>query len=84
MNETGFQLDQTTANYIVFDPALGRPIAPSSDNTQWASIIECISAEKAIKPYLIFTGKAPKDHMFPRTEELSDAIWAFSPKEWTD
>lgn len=84
MDETGFQMGQTTANYVVFDPAIGRPLAPSTDNTQWASIIECIGVNRAIKPFLIFSGKAPEDHMFPRNEELPDIIWAFSPKGWTD
>jgi len=85
MDETGFQLSQTTANFVVYDPALGRPIAPKPEgNHQWATIIECVGINRAIKPYLIFVGKAPEDHMFPKTEELPDIIWAFSPKGWTD
>jgi hypothetical protein len=46
--------------------------------------IKCISINRAIRFYLIFTGKAPEDHMFPKTEELPDIIWTFSPKGWTD
>jgi DDE superfamily endonuclease/Tc5 transposase DNA-binding domain len=85
MDETGFQLSQTTANFVVYDPALGRPIAPAPEgNHQWATIIECVGINRAIKPYLIFIGKALEDHMFLKTEELPDIIWAFSPKGWID
>ena len=84
MDETGFQLGQTTANFVVYDPAMGRPLAPMPDSNQWATIIECMGVNKAIKPYLIFVGKSPEDHMFPKTEEFPDVIWAFSPKGRTD
>jgi hypothetical protein len=84
MDETSFQLCQTKANFVVYDPAMGRPIAPKPESNQWATIIECVGVKRAIKPYLIFIGKAPEDHMFPKTEELPDVIWAFSPKGWTD
>ncbi len=84
MDETGFQIGQTASKYVVYDPAMGRPIAPTSDNTQWVTIIECMNTERAIKPYLIFVGKNPEHHMFSQNEELPDVIWAFSPKGWTD
>ena len=84
MDETGFQLGQIADNYVVYDPAVGHSVTSKSDNTQWASIIECVGVNKVIKPYLIFTGKASEDHMFPNNEELSNIIWAFSPKGWTD
>jgi hypothetical protein len=84
MDETGFQLGQITANFVVYDPATGRPIAPNPESNQWATIIECVGVNRATKPYLIFIGKAPEDHMFPKTEDLPDIIWAFSPKGWTD
>ncbi len=84
INETGFQIGQTASKYVVFNPAMGRPVALISDNTQWVSIIECINTEKAIKPYLIFVGKSPKHYMFPQHKELPDVIWAFFSKGWTD
>jgi DDE superfamily endonuclease len=84
IDETGFQLSQTTANYVVYDPAMGPPVSPAPESNQWATIIECIGVNQAIKPYLIFVGKALEDYMFPKTEELPDIIWAFSPKGWTD
>jgi DDE superfamily endonuclease len=84
MDETGFQLGQITANFVVYDPAIGRPIAPKPESNQWATIIECVGVNRATKPYLIFIGKAPEDHTFPKTEDLPDIIWAFSPKGWTD
>jgi hypothetical protein len=75
MDETGFQLSQTIANFVVYDPAIGRPIAPKPEgNHQWATIIECVGVNRAIKPYLIFVGKAPEDHMFLNTKELPDII----------
>ena len=69
---------------MVYDPAVDRSVTLKSDNTQWASIIECVGVNKAIKPYLIFTGKASEDHMFPNNEELPNIIWIFSLKGWTD
>jgi DDE superfamily endonuclease len=84
MDETGFQIGQIASNFVIYDPAMGRPVAPVSDNTQWVSIIECIGVDKSIKPYLIFCGRSPEDHMFPVNEELTELIWAFSPKGWTD
>jgi NADH/NAD ratio-sensing transcriptional regulator Rex len=75
IDETGFQLSQTTVNFVVYNPALGRPIAPAPEgNHQWVTIIECVDINRAIKPYVIFIGKAPEDHMFPKTEELPDLI----------
>jgi DDE superfamily endonuclease len=69
---------------VLFDSSVGRPVAAKPDNTQWVSIMKCISVDRAVKPYLIFVGKAPDDHMFPQQTELPDVIWAFSPKGWTD
>jgi DDE superfamily endonuclease len=43
-----------------------------------------VGINRAVKPYLIFTGKSPEDYMFSRIEELPDVIWAFSSKGWTD
>jgi hypothetical protein len=84
IDETGFQSSQITVNYVIYDPAIGPPISPAPESNQWATIIEYIGVNRAIKPYLIFVSKAPKGHMFPKTEELPDIIWAFSPKGWTD
>ena len=84
MNETEFQLDQIAGNYVVYDSAVSHSVISKSDNTQWASIIECVKVNKAIKPYLIFTDKTPEDHMFPNNEELPNIIWIFSLKKWTD
>ncbi|ERF69214.1 hypothetical protein EPUS_02181 [Endocarpon pusillum Z07020] len=84
MDETGFQMGQTTSNFVAYDASIGRPVAPQPDNTQWVTIIECISYHRALKPYLIFCGKAPELHMFPAIDELPDIIWAFSLKGWTD
>jgi DDE superfamily endonuclease len=70
---------------VVYDPALGHLITPTLEgNHQWATIIKCVSINRAIKPYLIFIGNTLEDHMFPKIEELSDIIWAFPPKGWTD
>ena len=84
MNETGFQMSQVISKYVVFDPAMDHPVTLTADNNQWVSVIECVDINEAIKLYLIFVDKAPKDHMFSHNDELSDIIWAFSPKEWTD
>ena len=84
MNETEFQLGQIAGNYVVYDSAVSHSVTLKSDNTQWTSIIKCIRVNKAIKSYLIFTDKASKDHIFLNNKELSNIIWVFSLKEWTD
>ena len=33
MDETDFQIGQTASKYVVFDPAIDHPVAPTSDNT---------------------------------------------------
>jgi DDE superfamily endonuclease len=48
------------------------------------SIIECVSVQKAIKPYLIFTGKNPETNWFPPNKRLPDFIYAFSEKGWSN
>jgi DDE superfamily endonuclease len=48
------------------------------------SIIECVSVQKAIKPYLIFTGKNPETNWFPSNKQLPDFIYAFSKKGWSN
>ena len=84
MNETEFQLDQIAGSYVVYDPAVNYSVILKSDNTQWALIIKCVKVNKVIKFYLIFTDKASEDHMFSNNKELSNIIWVFSLKEWTD
>jgi Tc5 transposase DNA-binding domain len=32
MDETGFQLGQTTSNFVIYDPAMGRPITPMPES----------------------------------------------------
>ena len=39
MDETGFQMSHVVSKYVVFDPAMGHPVAPAADNNQWVSII---------------------------------------------
>ena len=84
MDETGFQIGQITSDHVIYDPSIGLPIAPKTGNTQWTTVIECVGINRAIKPYIIHTGKAPEDHWFLRNQDLPDVIWAFSPKGWTD
>ena len=84
MDETGFQIGQITSDHVIYDPSMGLPIAPKTGNTQWTTVIECVNVDRAVKPYIIHTGKAPEDHWFPRTKDLPDVVWAFSPKGWTD
>ena len=62
IDEIGFQMSQIRGSHVIFDPLLGRPIAPSSDNTKWVSIIECVGYDHTIKPYLIFIGKSSEDN----------------------
>jgi DDE superfamily endonuclease len=63
---------------------MSRSITPILESNQWATIIEFIGINRAIKSYLIFIDKSSKNHIFLRTEELSNIIWAFSFKGWTD
>ena len=72
------------SEYVVYNSTQGLPIGIKSENTNWVSIIECISAKRAIKPYMIFKGKRPETSWFPTTSKLSDFIYSFSGKGWTD
>ena len=74
MDETDFQIDQTTSNYVIFDSVISRSITSTSDNTQWVFTIECINTERVIKSYLIFVNKNSKNHMFLQNKELSNVI----------
>ncbi len=80
MDETGFRMGQTTGQFMAYNLSLGRPVVSQSDNSQWVTIIECISYNYTLKPYLIFCGKILEQYMFATVKELPDIIWAFSSK----
>jgi len=85
MDETGFQMGQTTGEHCIFDPSLGPPITASVGTTQWVSVIETIAADgHSIEPYVIYVGKEPQNNWFLPSNQLPNWIWAFSPKGWTD
>ena len=77
-------MSQIADNYVIYDSAVDHSVTLKSDNTQWTLIIKCVEINKVIKFYLIFTDKASEDHIFFNNEELSNIIWIFSLKEWTD
>ena len=80
MDETGFQMGQNQADYVVYNSTQGRPVEADSENTNWIIIIECITVNSSIKPYMIFKGKQPETNWLPPTEKLPDFIYAFSDK----
>jgi DDE superfamily endonuclease len=84
MDETGFQMGHTQSEFVVYNSSQGPAIVSASENTNWVSIIECISIQKAIKPYMIFTGKNPETDWFPPNDQLPNFIYAFSEKGWSD
>jgi hypothetical protein len=84
VDETGFQMGHNQSEYVVYNSTQGLLISTKSENTNWVSIIECISTKRAIKPYIIFKGKRPETNWFPATSKLPDFIYGFSGKGWTD
>jgi hypothetical protein len=85
MDEKGFQMGQITSGYCLFDAESGPPLAPSTGNTKWVSIIECIDADGGfLSPFIIFMGQEPETQWWPATNTLPRWIWAFSSKGWTD
>ena len=84
MDETGFQMGQNQADYVVYNSTQGRPVEAGSENTNWVTIIECIGVQSSIKPYMIFKGKRPETNWLPDTESLPDYVYAYSEKGWTD
>lgn len=58
----------------------------ASGNTQWTSIMECVSATgRYIKPLVVHQGTAPSqpfDHWFPPTQDCPNFYWGFSKKGW--
>jgi DDE superfamily endonuclease len=84
MDETGFQMSQTNSEYVVYNSTEGPSQFTSSENTNWVSIIKCISTRTAIKPYLIFKGNNPETNWFPVKSKLPDFIYGFSNKGWSD
>ena len=57
MDEKGFQMSQTVSDYVVFDKNSGPSVTSDTDITQWVSVIEYISNQMVLKPYLIHIGK---------------------------
>jgi hypothetical protein len=85
MDEKGFHMGQISSEYCLFDAKLGPPIAPSTGNTKWVTVIECINAAGgSLPPYIIFMGQEPETHWWPPTHTLPRWIRAFSSKGWTD
>lgn len=73
-------MGQNQADYVVYNSTQGRPVEAASENTNWVTIVECITIKGSIKPYMIFKGKQPETDWFPDTEKLPDFIYAFSEK----
>jgi hypothetical protein len=85
MDEKGFQMGQTSSDYCLFDAKSGPPLAPSTGNTKWVTVIECIAANgSSLPPYIIFIGQEAETQWWPISKTLTRWIWAFSPKGWTD
>jgi hypothetical protein len=85
MDEKGFHMGQSNAEYCLFDTKEGPPLTPNTGNTKWVTAIECVTADgRAMKPMIIFIGNQPQTGWWPATETLPDWVWAFSAKGWTD
>jgi hypothetical protein len=71
MDEKGFQRGQSVSDYCVFDVKQGPPILPSTGNTKWVTVIECVSATgKSLKPMVILMGQEPETGWFPPSDTL--------------
>ena len=84
MDETGFQMSQNQAEYIVYNSTQEQPVKAASENTNWVIIIKYITVRDSVKSYLIFKDKEPETDWFSDIYKLSDFIYAFFNKEWTD
>jgi hypothetical protein len=84
MNETGFQIGQTQSEFVIYNSTQGPATVSALENTKWVTIIKCISTKKAIKPFLVFTGKNLETNWFSPNKQLPDFMYAFSDKGWSD
>jgi hypothetical protein len=64
MDETGFQIGQNQADYVVYNFTQGRPVEEGSENTKWITIIECIAVKSSIKPYIILRANSQRQTGF--------------------
>jgi len=88
MDKTGFQMGQTRSEVVIYTKSRGPLSIAMPGNTNWTSIIECISAiGRVIDPILIFVGKQVRSGWFPQ-EDIMGSIpgweYTFSQKGWTD
>ena len=83
MDETEFQMDHTQSEFVIYNSLQDSTMVSASENINQVSIIKCISIRKAIKSYLIFTGKNPETNWFSN-EQLPNFIYIFSEKDWND
>ncbi|PTD03487.1 hypothetical protein FCULG_00012822 [Fusarium culmorum] len=66
VDENGMQLGETRAGIVAGTVMTIRSEVIKSDNSTWASVVECISADgRRLTPCVIFTGKNLQGQWFP-------------------
>jgi hypothetical protein len=83
MDETGTQLGASIATKVLGDAKKKSTIVKKPNETEWVSVIECISsAGKAMKPLIIFKGKSVQLQWF-NSSEVPDWEYTTSTNGWT-
>ena len=83
MDETGTQLGASLATKVLGDSRKKSTVVKKPNETEWVSVIECISATgRLIKPLVIFKGKSVQLQWF-NSEEIPDWQYTTSSNGWT-
>jgi hypothetical protein len=83
VDENGVQLGETRAGIVAGTSMTARSEVIKSDNSTWASIIECISAGGIrLTPCVVFSGKNLQGQWFPRV--FPSWKYAASPSGWSN
>jgi len=85
-DEIGARMNHHESEECIWNRQGPPPISVTSGNTQWTSVLECISAAGIyIRPLVVHQGTQPSqpyDHWFPPVPECPNFHWGFSKKGW--
>jgi hypothetical protein len=83
MDETGTQLGASIATKVLGDARKKSTLVKKPNETEWVSVVECISAAgRLIKPLIIFKGKSVQLQWF-NSSEIPDWQYTTSSNGWT-
>jgi 4-hydroxybenzoate polyprenyltransferase len=83
MDETGTQLGASIATKVLGNAKKKSTIVKKPNETEWVSVIECVSAAgKATRPLIVFKGKSVQLQWF-NSSEVPDWQYTTSTNGWT-